>query len=197
MFTNIFLVDQCLRMEKDKRNCPISFLSKAKQMDCCSSKKEDYTMLLSHFLANQIAGKPVCKSCHTWLTVQWFGSSTCIVKWLSSWGIGVVCLCFHAQNPPQKKPGLYLLLDGKGSLKGHELPPPPEKLLANKLKWCLSYDKIVFQYKWWALLWRRNVSLPNWVWYRKNFRQLHVHWFFYCHRLQFPAPTKIPNKTLG
>ena len=46
-------------------------------------------MLLSHFLANQIAEKPVRINFHTimcWyeLTVQFRGSSTCMVEWPSS-----------------------------------------------------------------------------------------------------------------
>ena len=46
-------------------------------------------MLLSHFLANQIVGKPVRMSCHVimrWyeLTAQFCGSSTCMAEWPSS-----------------------------------------------------------------------------------------------------------------
>ena len=46
-------------------------------------------ILLSHFLANQIAGKPVRISCHIimcWyeLTVQFCGFSTCMVEWPGS-----------------------------------------------------------------------------------------------------------------
>ena len=46
-------------------------------------------MLLSHFLANQIAGKPLRISCDIimcWyeLTAQSCGSSTCMVEWPSS-----------------------------------------------------------------------------------------------------------------
>ena len=46
-------------------------------------------MLLSHFLANQIAGKPDRISRHLitcWyeLTVQFCGSGTCMVEWPSS-----------------------------------------------------------------------------------------------------------------
>ena len=52
-------------------------------------------MLLSHFLANQIAGKPVRISCHLimcWyeLTVQFCRSSTCMAEWPSSEGTGVL-----------------------------------------------------------------------------------------------------------
>ena len=128
------LVDQCLKMEKDKKIGPISTLSKAGQMICCSIRKRRY-----HFLANQIAGKPVCISCHLimcWyeLTVQCCGSSTFMAEWPSSWGIGMVCLCFQAQSPLREKPGLYLPLGGEASLKRPEIPSPPKKLLANKLK---------------------------------------------------------------
>ena len=45
--------------------------------------------VLSHFLANKIAGKPVRIRCHIimcWyeLTVQFCESSTCMVEWPSS-----------------------------------------------------------------------------------------------------------------
>ena len=50
-------------------------------------------MLLSHFLANQIAGKPVRLSWHIimcWyeLTVQFCGSINCMVEWPSSKALG-------------------------------------------------------------------------------------------------------------
>ena len=46
-------------------------------------------ILLSHFLADQIAGKPVRISCHVimcWyeVTVQFCGSNTYMVEWPSS-----------------------------------------------------------------------------------------------------------------
>ena len=112
--------------------CPISTLSEAGQMICCSSKKVDHTMLLSHFLANQIARKPVRINCHIimcWYewTVQGCGSSNCMVELSSSWSSGVLCLCFQAQSPLPEKPGSYLLLSGEASLKRPELPPPPPR----------------------------------------------------------------------
>ena len=71
-------------MEKDKIFFPISIQSRAGQLICCSNKKVDLTMLLNHYLANQNAGKTVRISCHKimcWyeLTVQFYGSSTCMV----------------------------------------------------------------------------------------------------------------------
>ena len=62
-------------MESDENFCSTSSLSEAGQMICCNSKKVDRSMLSNHFLANQIAGKPICISCHMimcWyeLTVQ-------------------------------------------------------------------------------------------------------------------------------
>ena len=51
-----FLWLTSVKVEKDKKFCPIS---EAGQMICCSSKKVDCTLSLSHFLANKIAGKPV------------------------------------------------------------------------------------------------------------------------------------------
>ena len=136
------MVDQYLKMEKDKKFCPISTLSQAGQMICCSSKKVGHTMLLSHFLANPIAGKPVTISCHLimcWyeLTVQFCGSSTCMVEWPSNLGTGALCLCFQAQRPLLEKPGLYLLLNEEASLQRPELPPPPplpQKVIGKRIK---------------------------------------------------------------
>ena len=105
-------------MESDKNFCPISSLFKAGQMICYNSKQVDRTMLSNHFLANQIAGKPVCISCHMimcWyeLTVQFCGASNGMVKRPRSRGIGVLDLCFQVQSPPLAKPGLYILRGGK------------------------------------------------------------------------------------
>ena len=77
------LVEQCRKIEKDKNFCLESTLSEEGQMICCSSKKVDRTLSLSHFLANKIAGKPVRISHHVlvcWyeLTVQFYRSSICM-----------------------------------------------------------------------------------------------------------------------
>ena len=144
-------------MEKNQKICPISILSETGQMICCRNKNESY-FVIKPLLANQIAGKPVCinwhiiMSCYE-LMVQICGSSTYMVEWPSSWGIGVLCLCFQAQSPLPEKPGLYLLLDRKASLQRPELPLPQKKLIVD-------------------------VFFPKRVWYGKNFRQLNVYRFF-------------------
>ena len=61
------------------------------------------------------------------LMVHFFGYSTCMIEWRSSWGVGVLCLCFQAQSPLPEKPGLYLLLGGEASLQMPELPFPPKE----------------------------------------------------------------------
>ena len=83
------LVDKCLKMEKAKHFCSLSSLSETGQIIC-------------HFLANQIAGKPVGISCH--ITMCWYelivqlcgalpGSKTTTgqTMGLSNMGLGSFC----------------------------------------------------------------------------------------------------------
>ena len=99
------------------------------------------------------------------LMVQFCGSSTCMVEWSSSWGIGVLRLCLQAGSPLLEKPGLYLLLGGEASLQRPELPLPQKKLTVD-------------------------VFFPKRVWYRKLFHQVNVYKIFHDHCLQCSAPTK-------
>ena len=85
-----------------------------------NSKKVDRTILLSHFLANQIAGKPVHISCHVimcWyeLAVQFLGPA---LPWLN----GPV---LPGSKPTTGKPELYQLSNGEASPQRPELLPPP------------------------------------------------------------------------
>ena len=90
-------------------------------------------MLLSHFLDNQIARKPVRISCHIiacWyeLTVQFCWSSTCMVEWPSSLGNGVLFCAsrFKAHYLKTKVPSAF----GLGSFPPRpELPHPPRKVI--------------------------------------------------------------------
>ena len=78
--------------KKDKTNFPISAMSEAGQRICCNNKNVDCTMLSSHFLVNQIAGKLVRISCHIimcWyeLAVQFVGPA---LAWLNSPVVGAL-----------------------------------------------------------------------------------------------------------
>ena len=50
------------------------------------------------------------------LTVQFCESSTYMIEWPSSWGIGVLCLYLHVQSPLRKNSRLYVFLGGEASL---------------------------------------------------------------------------------
>ena len=75
---------------------------------------------------------------------------------------------------------------------------PPKKILANnELKFVSLLWKEFFPKKWGVLIWKRDVSLPERVWYRKNFRQIHVHSFFITIVYNPLPPLKILNRTQG
>ena len=78
--------------EERQKIFPISAMSEAGEMICCNNKKVDCTMLSSHFIVNQIAGKSVRISWHIiicWyeLAVQFVGPA---LAWLNSPVVGAL-----------------------------------------------------------------------------------------------------------
>ena len=109
-------------------------------------------MLSNHFLANQIAGKTVRISCPIrmcWieLTVQFCGTSTGRVEWLSRWSIGCyVCASRLKAHCQQNQDSIYFGVRKRPS-KDMSFLPPLKKKLAKVLKWYLSYEKSVFWFE--------------------------------------------------
>ena len=58
-------------MERDKKFCPISIMSKAEQMICCNSKKLDRNnCVIKPLFSNKSTGTSVRISCH--MTMCWY-----------------------------------------------------------------------------------------------------------------------------
>ena len=138
------MVDKCLKMKKDKRFCPVSTLSEAGKTICCSSKKVYRSMLLSHFLVNQIAGKPVHLSYHIimcWyeLMVQFVGPALACISGPVVGALGCYVCASRLQVHDLKNQGSIYF--GIRELLSKDLSFPPPKKKRKKLG---SISKIVF-----------------------------------------------------